>query len=34
MSSIIEQMPPYHVSDDILNMQSSAKIGQLLKYPD
>ena len=34
MPSVIEQLPPYHISDDILNMQSSAKIGQLLKYPD
>ncbi|CAB5379958.1 unnamed protein product [Rhizophagus irregularis] len=34
MPSIIEQMPPYRISDDILNMPSSAKIGQLLKYND
>ena len=32
--SIIDQMTPYDVSTDILNMQSSAKIGQMLKYPD
>ncbi|GBC18044.2 hypothetical protein GLOIN_2v1843776 [Rhizophagus irregularis DAOM 181602=DAOM 197198] len=34
MPSIIEQMPPYRISYDILNMPSSAKIGQLLKYND
>ena len=34
MPSVIEQIPSYQISDDILNMQSSAKIGQLLKYPD
>jgi hypothetical protein len=34
MPSIIEQIPPYHVSVNILNMPSSAKIGQLLKYND
>jgi hypothetical protein len=27
-------MTPYDISQDILNMQSSAKIGQMLKYPD
>ncbi|CAG8739219.1 14087_t:CDS:2, partial [Dentiscutata erythropus] len=32
--SIIDQMTPYDISQDILNMQASAKIGQLLKYPD
>src|SRR5215470_4927127 len=27
-------MPNYNISEDILNMQVSAKLGQLLKYPD
>src|SRR6185295_1031263 len=31
--SIIDQMTPYDIAADILNMQSSAKIGQMLKYP-
>jgi hypothetical protein len=32
--SIIDQIPAYDISEDILNMQSTAKLGQMLKYPD
>lgn len=32
--SVVDQLTSYDVSEDILQMQSSAKIGQLLKYPD
>jgi hypothetical protein len=32
--SQIDQMPPYNVMQDLLQMPSSAKIGQLLQYPN
>ncbi|RHZ89109.1 hypothetical protein Glove_19g437 [Diversispora epigaea] len=32
--SVIDKLEPYDISEDILQMQASAKIGQLLKYPE
>src|SRR5688572_20674369 len=32
--SIIDEIPPYDIAQDILNLQSTAKLGQMLKYPD
>src|SRR5579864_4193083 len=34
LPSIIDQYPSYDISEDILNLQASAKLGQLLKYLD
>ena len=34
LPSIIDQLPSYDISEDILNIQSTIKLGQLLKYPE
>ncbi|RHZ81480.1 hypothetical protein Glove_120g231 [Diversispora epigaea] len=34
LPSVIDQLTLYDISEDILKMASSTKIGQLLKYPD
>ncbi|CAG8746744.1 11923_t:CDS:1, partial [Funneliformis mosseae] len=32
--SAVDQLASYNVAEDILNLPSSAKLGQWLKYPD
>ena len=32
--SIIDQLSPYDISDDILTMQAQATLGQMLQYPN
>ena len=32
--SVIDQLAPYNVAEDILNLPASATIGQMLQYPN